>query len=970
MVPSFADELRKLIKGDVADDLTMRTLYATDASAYRELPGGVVYPRDEQDVAFIVKQAAKLKIPLIPRGAGTSLAGQVVGNGWIVDVSKYLTHIVELNVKESWVIVEPGVVLDELNLFLKSHGLFFGPETSTSSRCNLGGMVGNNSCGAHSLVYGSTRDHLIEVSGFLSDGSHVVFGPIDLEQFEMKCASDTLEGNIYKGVRDLLSHPLNQEAIKGEFPHPAIKRRNTGYALDALLELAPFNSSGTPFNFCKLLAGSEGTLMVMTRIKLHLNPLPPPFSALMCVHFNSLHEALQSNLVALEFSPVAVELMDKTILDLTRGNSVQLKNRFFVQGDPQALLLVEFAAHHHDELSNVTSSLKNALQQKGMGYAFPVLYGDQIRQVWELRKAGLGVLSNVPGDEFPVPVIEDTAVRVEDLPNYIAEIQAMLHRYGKSCIYYAHVGTGELHLRPVLNMKHPDDIRLFREIATETACIVKKFRGSLSGEHGDGRLRGEMISIMVGSHNYENFRKLKNLFDPNNILNPGKITDTPPMDTFLRYRAAKPVFQPIFNWSHTGGLLQGAERCNGSADCRKSAKMGGTMCPSFMVTHDEWATPRARANLMREFLNGSVHPTSQALDEVMKVLSLCLSCKACKSECPSSVDISRLKAEMTHYSHSVKGSSFRDKLFAYQPVLFKYASYSPSFFNALIGSRLGRGVLARFFNLAPDARFPKVQANPFRNAVSKSQPEVLPEKSVYLFVDEFVKYSDAQVGVACVKLLEHLGYHVIIPPHLESGRTYLSKGFLLKARRVANQNVIWLADKISPSAPLVGIEPSAILTFRDEYPDLVDDAIKDASKIMSHCTFTIEEFLAAEFDAGRIDRSLFTSKPLEIQFHGHCYQKSLSDTSVIKKILEIPQGYKAVEIKSGCCGMAGAFGYEKEHAEFAKAVGELVLFPAVRGLNSDTILVASGSSCRQHLKSNTGKTAYHPAEVLCAALLS
>jgi Fe-S oxidoreductase len=679
---------------------------------------------------------------------------------------------------------------------------------------------------------------------------------------------------------------------------------------------------------------------------------------------------LNANLVALQFSPVAVELMDKTILDLTRGNSVQLKNRFFVQGDPEALLLIEFAAHHQHDLDVITSALEKTLRQKGMGYAFPILKGNQIRQVWELRKAGLGVLSNVPGDEFPVPVIEDTAVRVEDLPSYVSEIQAMLHRFGKSCIYYAHVGTGELHLRPVLNMKYPGDIKLFREIATETAHIVKKFRGSLSGEHGDGRLRGEMISIMVGNLNNENFRTVKKLFDPHGIFNPGKITDTPPMDTFLRYKNAESVFQPVFDWSHTGGLLQGAERCNGSADCRKGVKMGGTMCPSFMATHDEWTTPRARANLMREFLNGSMRPSEQSLDELMKILSLCLGCKACKSECPSSVDISRLKAEFTHYYHSIKGSSFREKLFAYQPLVFKYASLVPFLFNGVARNRLGRTVLAYLFNLAPNAEFPQLQSNRLSRESMVAHSAGSPQKIVYLFVDELVKYSDNQVGLSCVLLLERLGYTVIIPQHVESGRTYLSKGFLNKAKQAANQNVRLLAKHISRSKPLLGIEPSAILTFRDEYPDLVDEELKDAARELANCVFTIEEFLATELDAGRIDQNLFTQQTRHIQFHGHCYQKALSDTTVIKKILEIPHGYQATEIKSGCCGMAGSFGYEKEHAEFAKAVGELVLFPAVREMDSHTILAASGTSCRQHLKSNTGKIALHPVEVLYQALLS
>jgi len=582
-------QLKEELEGDVYWDDVSRILYATDASAYQETPLAIVLPRSKEDIKKLIVFVNTNKVPLVPRTAGTSLAGQVVGNGLIVDCSKYLTRIIEINQEEKWVRVEPGVILDELNMVLKEYCLYFGPETSTSNRCMMGGMVGNNSCGAHSLVYGSTRDHTLEVKGFLSDGSEVSFSQLTSKEFKLKCELSSLEGEVYSKIRDILGDKTNQERIRKEFPDPILERRNTGYSIDLLLETEPFTSKGKPFNFSTLICGSEGTLMFITEIKLNLVELPPPVNGLLVAHLNSVEESLKANIIALKHKPVAIELMDDIILQCTKSSIEHRKNRFFVQGDPGALLCVELAMNTKEEIENAVADLIADLKKNGYGYHFPLLFGTDILKVWALRKAGLGLLSNIPGDAKAQPVIEDTAVNPELLPEYIKDFNEVLTTLGLSCVFYAHIATGELHLRPMINLKTEEGVKQFREVATEIARLVKKYRGSLSGEHGDGRLRGEFIPFMIGEENYQLLKEIKHTWDPDGIFNPGKITDTPPMDTSLRYVPGQktPEFDTVFDFPETLGFIRMAEQCNGSADCRKSAIIGGTMCPSYQASFDE-----------------------------------------------------------------------------------------------------------------------------------------------------------------------------------------------------------------------------------------------------------------------------------------------------------------------------------------------------------------------------------------------
>ena len=634
--PSALERLATELEGDFHFDATMRTLYATDASVYREMPQAVALPKTENDICKLIRFARENGTSLIPRAAGTSLAGQVVGGGIVVDISRYLNRIVEIDAAARRVRVQPGVVRNELNLALAPHGLFFAPETSTQNRCMIGGMVGNNACGANSVVYGSTRDHVISVRAVLADGSIAEFGALSPEEFAAKSQSDTLEALLYRQMGELLGKVENREEIAREFPKKSIHRRNTGYAIDSLAGCAPFVPDGPPFNFCRLLAGSEGTLAFLTEITLSCEPLPPRVSALVCVHCATIDEALRANLVALRHSARACELMDDNILECTKLNIEQRQNRFFVQGDPGAILAVELAADTREEVAARAASLETDLRAAGLGYHYPVVWGADQNRVWNLRKAALGLLSNIPGDAKPVAVIEDTAIDPEDLPAFVREFDSILGGHGLAAVHYAHAGSGELHLRPILNLKGEEHRRLFRVVATEIARLVKRYGGSLSGEHGDGRLRGEFLPFMVGKKNYDLFREIKQKWDPSGLFNPGKITDTPPMDASLRYEPGQAVREipTVLNFADSRGILRAAEQCNGSGDCRKSHLMGGTMCPSYMATRNERDTTRARANILREVLTRSPKSNPFDSDEVAAVMDLCLSCKGCKSECP------------------------------------------------------------------------------------------------------------------------------------------------------------------------------------------------------------------------------------------------------------------------------------------------------------------------------------------------
>lgn len=964
------ESLKRQMDGDLFTDIKTRLLYATDASVYREIPVGVARPRTVADLKKIIGFAQENGTPLIPRTAGTSLAGQVVGHGLVVDFSKYMTRILDFNPQERWVRVEPGVILDELNAFLKPHGLFFGPETSTSNRCMMGGMVANNSCGAHSLVYGSTRDHTLEVKALLSDGSEAVFGPVTKDEFRRKCIGNTLENKIYQNIHSILSDKDTQDEIRAQYPDARIHRRNTGYALDLLLESNLFTEQGEDFNFCKLLAGSEGSLAFFTEIKLNLVELPPLHTALVCVHVSSIEEALQANLIALKHEPMAVELIDRIVLDCTKTNITQAQNRFFIQGDPDAILVVEFAEHSQNDIDRKAAMMIEEMQQKQMGYHYPVLKGKDIGRVWALRKAGLGLLSNVPGDAKPVAVIEDTAIHVEQLPDFVGELKQVLHRMNLPCVYYAHIGTGEIHLRPILDLKQKADVERFYQIARETALLVKKYKGSLSGEHGDGRLRGEFIPLMLGEKIYNLLREVKNTWDPGHIFNPEKIVDTPSMKSSLRYTPGDlpPKLKTYFRYPEAGGFLRAVEKCNGSGDCRKLHTQKGVMCPSYQATTDEPDTTRARANILREFITHSEKKNPFDHVEIKEVLDLCLSCKGCKSECPSNVDMGKYKAEFLQHYYDSNGVPFRAWLIGNYSKLSQMGSLVPALFNTFARSSLLSPITKKAAGFATRRSLPVLHPETWKKwaakNINKLNATADPNKQVVVFCDEFTNFNDTPTGINACRLLNKLGYTLIMPPVKESGRASLSKGLLKKARRFADFNIELLSPYAQKQIPVVGIEPSALLSLRDEYKDLCSEELAEqAASLAVHC-YTIDEFLCREADQGHISKEQFSGTPQKIYLHGHCHQKALSSVNFTTRMLSLVKGNEISEIECGCCGMAGSFGYEKEHYDLSMAIGELKLFPAVRAAEPEAIIAAPGTSCRHQIWDGTARKALHPVDIL------
>ncbi len=965
-------ELREKLSGDLFENDYWRTLYATDASVYRELPLAVCRPKHKEDMGHLLAFCRQYRLPLIPRAAGTSLAGQVVGRGVIMDCSRYMNRILDFHPVEGWVKLEPGVILDELNAFLAPHGLFFGPETSTSNRCMLGGMVANNACGAHSIVYGSTREHTLEVEALLSDGSEVVFGPLDNHEFRTKCIGNNLENKLYRQIFELLSDPVNQQEINEQYPDPFLKRRNTGYALDLLLKTAVFTQGGERFNFCRMLAGSEGTLAVFTAIKLRLVPLPPKEKALVCVHVNGMQEALQANLIALDHQPVAVELIDQTILECTREQLTQRKNRFFVQGEPAAILVVEFAAESMREIRERAAAMETAMRKAGLGHHYPLITGSDIQKVWALRKAGLGLLSNLPGQAKPVAVIEDAAVSPENLPAFIEELQKLLDKLGVRCVYYAHIGSGELHSRPILDLKNPADVEKFHQLAMETASLVKKYRGSLSGEHGDGRLRSEFIPMVLGDKVGTMLEQVKDCWDAEGILNPGKITRPTSMKKNLRYQPGMPgkAIKSFFQYPDAGGFLAAVERCNGSGDCRKPAGDGGTMCPSYQATLDEDASTRGRANLLREYISRSPHRNPFDHPEILQVLDLCLSCKACKSECPSSVDMARFKSEALYQYHQSHRPGFRSLMGGHYAMLMRMASLTPRFSRALMKMPWTAPLFKALMGFHQRRPLPLPAKTSLRQWASKHlhqlnrQQQGKADRRLLMFCDEFTNYGDAETGIHIIKLLSKLGYRVEMINHGESGRASISKGLLNKAGKHAAHLVRQLAPLINESMPLVGVEPSAILSFRDEYPDMLKGKDRMQARELANHVYTIEEFLCREWDRGRIRTSQFRSDTCKVYFHGHCHQKALSGSDHSLRILSFPPGMSVQELSCGCCGMAGSFGYEKAHYALSMQIGELSLFPSIRAAEKEAWISASGFSCREQIRHGTNRAAVHPAALL------
>jgi len=837
----------------------------------------------------------------------------------------------------------------------------------------IGGMVGNNSSGTTSIQYGVTRDKVIQLNTILADGSEVNFSSLSSEEFLAKTKQTTQEGKIYKSVYELL-HPENvQKEIRKQFPKSEIHRRNTGYALDSLINTSAFTETEKDINLCTLLCGSEGTLAFTTEITLQLDILPPKETAMVVAHYNTLEGCLNDVPLVMQHNLHTCEMMDDVILDCTKQNKKYEPYRFFVEGSPKALLLLELKANTTTDLQNQIEALQTTLQKSASCYSSPTLTGDNITMALELRKAGLGLLGNMVGDKKAVACIEDTAVALQDLPSYINEFTALMKQYDQKAVYYAHAGAGELHLRPVLDLKRQEDVQFFRKITTDVAHLVKKYGGSFSGEHGDGIVRAEFIALQIGKKNYQLLKEIKSVFDPHNILNPGKIVDPYKMDESLRYVVGRkePDVKTFLNFEDSGGILRLAEKCNGSGDCRKSASDAGTMCPSYQATTNEKDSTRARANVLREVLTNGT--TSNKFDsEVLKeVFDLCISCKACSTECPSNVDMATAKMEFLYQYRQENGTKRADTFFGKSSYYNRKASQFPKISNLLFTNRLTSGFIKKVSTISPKRELPSISTKSFSNILQNIKKQGFEEfkykSEVLLFVDEFSNYLESNIAVDAFELLKALGYKITFVDHLDSARALLSKGFLEEAKKQIDTNVTFLKAKVSPNMPLLGIEPSALLGFRDEYLRLATD-VTSATEISKN-TFLIEEFLASEIKKGNITSESFTSETKKIKIHGHCHQKAMSNQKVTFDILNLPKNYSPTLILSGCCGMAGSFGYEKEHYEVSMQIGELRLFPAVRKASDEVIIAANGTSCRHQIKDGTDRIALHPVTILRQALL-
>ena len=942
-------ELRRRVDGDVYFDRTSRLLYSTDASMYQIEPIGVVVPRHKGDVQGVIEIANKLTVPVLPRGGGTSLAGQSVGHAIVLDFSKYMQNVLEVNQEELWCRVQPGLVQDELNAHVRPLGLQFGPDTSTSNRATIGGMIGNNSAGAHSLTYGKTLDHVLEITVLLSDGSEVVLKDLAAESLESKSKLDTLEGRIYRHVARLAREYEHEILAR----YPKIMRRVSGYNLDEFVKPQPFNLS-------RLLVGSEGTLGVVLEAKMRLVP-KPKWTALDVIHFDDDIEALEASQAILETRPYALESTDKMILNLARGNIEQSRKLGFVQGNPDSLLMVEYAGETEDDVKEQVYRLEEVRKVHRIGYAATLAFKpEEVKAIWGVRKAGLGLLLGTKGDRKPIAFVEDTAVEPAKLPQFIKRFRDIITRHDAIAGYYGHCSVGCMHIRPLINLKEPSEVRKMVSIAEEISDLVLEFNGAMSGEHGDGLARSHFNAKLFGPVLYDAFCQLKGVFDPKNLMNPGKIVDAPAMTESLRISPAYTTWQPetTLDFTGQGGFARAVEMCSGMGECRK--KLDGTMCPSYMGTLDEEHSTRGRANALRAVLSGKVPKEEFTGKRLYEVMDLCLECKACKAECPSNVDMAKLKYEFLDHYHRANGLPLRNRMFGGIERLNRIGSQFAPLSNWIARSGFNRWLLEKVSGIDRRRPLPQFAGTTFEDWFEDRMPQGDQSRGeVVLFHDTFNNFNTPNVAIAATRLLEYLGYHVLLVNKRCCGRPMISKGMLKEAKNNAAWNVDQLASYAKRGVPIVGLEPSCLLTLRDEYPEFLRTNI---AKVVAENSFLLEEFLVKQRDAGALSLN-FSANGRKALLHGHCHQKALVGTLPTVTVLR-SAGFDVSEVDSGCCGMAGSFGFEKEHYDLSLAIGNRRLAPAVRAARDQVVIVAPGISCRQQIEHLTGRRAKHPAEVL------
>jgi FAD/FMN-containing dehydrogenase/Fe-S oxidoreductase len=962
-VDDLIRDLQKRIAGEVRFDQMSKVLYSTDASIYEIEPLGVVIPRTADDVLAAVDVCSRHGAAIVARGGGTSLCGQSIGRGVVLDLSKHLNRVLEVNVEERWARVQPGVVLDELNAQLAPHGLWFAPDVSPGNRATLGGMIGNNSSGARSIVYGRTGEHVLEMSVVLPDGQTIAARPLPEPDLKRVLASETREGELCRTLHRLVT--THRDEILARYPK--ILRRVGGYGLDEFVD-------GRPFNLARILVGSEGTLATTLDARINLEPRPKPSQiALMVVHYRTMTDALESTVEVLATEPTAIELADKYILDLTRRSLEYARQMTFVEGNPGALLFVEYYGKTRQELTDKLDRLQARLTRQGIGTAFTrAVTPEEQQKIWKVRKAGMALLLGMIGDRKPIAGIEDTAVAPERLAEYLKRVDDIVRSHGAEAAYYGHASVGCIHVRPILDLKRDPEVETLRSIAEQVSDLVLEFGGAMSAEHGDGLARSCWNEKLFGPTLYGAFRELKAVFDPRGIMNPGKIVDAPPMTANLRYggRYKARGVKTVFRFAREGGFDRAVEMCNGAAVCRKTLE--GTMCPSYMVTREEEHSTRGRANALRAAINGHLPAEALASPRMYEVFDLCLECKGCKAECPSNVDMAKLKYEFLAHYYAQNGTPLRARLLAHIETLNRLGCACAPLSNWVANSAPARWLFERLFGIHRNRQLPPFARQTFpRWFTQRTRRRGAPAAAgsgtrgrVALFHDTYTTYNYPELGKAAVKVLEAAGFEVVLADKKCCGRPMISKGLLRQARENAAYNVDRLSRYAEQGIPILGLEPSCVLTFRDEYPDLIDDP---RAERLAKGTFLVEEFLVGLHEQGQLNLPLRPGAA-SILLHGHCHQKALVGSSPSLRILRLLPGARVEEVDSGCCGMAGSFGYEKEHYEMSLAIGNHRLFPAIKAKGPEWEIVAAGVSCRQQITHGTGRRAKHLVEILAEAL--
>ena len=949
----LVDELNLQVQGEVRFDKMSRALWSTDASIYQIEPVGVVLPKTKDDIIAVLETAQKYGVSVLPRGGGTSLAGQTVGESIVLDFSRYMRDVVEINPEEGWVRTQPGIILDELNRILAPHNVLFAPDPSTSSRGNVGGALGNNSCGAHSIMWGKTVDNVHELDVILSNGDTTTFGQLSGDSLEAKMRGSGFEGDIYRSLFEIGEG--NRDEILSRYPK--IQRRVSGYNLDEFV-------SGSNFNMARFVVGSEGTLVTITEAKLRVVPVPK-YKGLAVLHCMELIESMEATVAALDLDPSAIELIGSMIIRQAQSNLSYSRITDFIEGEPEALLAIELVANSEKELAHKFDLLKEMISKGGWGYSLVWLTKDADQEkVWDVRKAGLGLMMNVPGDAKPLPFVEDTAVSPHVLPDFVRRFDSIVRKHGTEAGYYGHASVGCLHIRPLINLKNQEGIDRMVAISDEISDLVLEFGGSMSGEHGDGLVRSGYNEKMFGSQIYQAFRDVKTAFDPKKIMNPGKIVDSPPMTDNLRYGSTYGTLSPQtgFAFAEEGSFATAIEMCNGQGACRKVH--GGTMCPSYMATRDEEHSTRGRANALRAAMSGAISTDMLTSERLYQVMDLCLECKACKAECPSNVDMAKLKYEFLNIYHQENGYGLNNRFFGNVDLLSKMGAFFAPISNWMMNTSFSKQLLEKTIGIDKRRQLPNFAPQTFqqwfRSRVDTETPKN-PKGMVVLFPDTTTNYNHPELGIATVNILEKLGYEVILPNSRCCGRPMLSNGMMSQAKANVDFNISSIYPFVEKGAKLVGIEPSCALGFISDFSDLASEPEK--AKEISENTMLIEDFFLY---ATKEEDFQFTNPPQnqKVVFHGHCHQKALVGTTSAMEVLKTIPGLEPVEIKSGCCGMAGSFGFYKDHFDISMQIGEDTLFPAIREENDDVIVVSEGVSCRQQIEQGTQRKTKHLVEVL------